>query len=224
MNKDISSQPDKNGINYTGYIGNIRTMQGRNYFSQAGQDLFVLEMLHNKKYGFYIEIGGADPFESNNTFLLEKDFSWKGISIEFDKSLAARYSSMRNNPCFCHDATTYDYGGVAKLLNFPTQIDYLSVDIDPAENTYLALNKCPFDKYRFSVVTFEHDAYSSGTKFMELSRAFLVANGYQLVAKNVKCFGRDFEDWWIDPKVVPEATWSKFISDGKEFSSIFEAK
>ena len=154
MNKDISSQPDKNGINYTGYIGNIRTMQGRNYFSQAGQDLFVLEMLHNKKYGFYIEIGGADPFESNNTFLLEKDFSWKGISIEFDKSLAARYSSMRNNPCFCHDATTYDYGGVAKLLNFPTQIDYLSVDIDPAENTYLALNKCPFDKYRFSVVTF----------------------------------------------------------------------
>jgi hypothetical protein len=224
MDNDISSQTDKAGIVYSDYIGNIRTMQGRNYFSQAGQDLFVLAMLNNKKHGFYIEIGGADPFESNNTFLLEKDFFWKGFSIEFDKPLAARYSSMRNNPCFCDDAIIYDYGGTTKLLNFPTQIDYLSVDIDPVENTYLALKKCHFDKHRFSVITFEHDAYVSGTKFMKLSRTFLESNGYQLVAKNVKCFGRDFEDWWIDPNVIPESTWSKFVSNGKEFSSIFEAK
>lgn len=224
MNNDISSQTDKASIDYSDFIGNIRTMQGRNYFSQAGQDLFVLEMLNNKKNGFYIEIGGADPFESNNTFLLEKDFSWQGFSIEFDETLATRYNTMRSNPCFCDDATAYDYLSKTKLLNFPAQIDYLSVDIDPVENTYLALKKCPFDQHRFSVITFEHDAYASGTEYMELSRAFLESRGYQLVAKNVKCFGRDFEDWWIDPNVIAKSTWSKFVSDSKEFSTIFETK
>ena len=224
MNNDLPSHNKEVEAIYTEYSNNMRTMHGRNYFSQAGQDLFVLEMLSNKKSGFYIEIGGADPFESNNTFLLEKNYSWQGFSIEFDKVLASRYNSMRTNPCFCDDATTYDYHSKVKLLNFPTQIDYLSVDIDPVENTYLALNKCPFDRHRFSVITFEHDAYASGTEYMELSRAFLESRAYQLVAKNVKCFGRDFEDWWIDPNVIPESTWTKFVSNGKEFSSIFEAK
>lgn len=224
MNRDISSQVDKVDIENSDFIGSIRKMHGRNYFSQAGQDLFVLEMLNNKNNGFYIEIGGADPFNSNNTFLLEKFFSWQGFSIEFDETLATRFNSMRSNPCFCNDATAYDYLSKTKSLNFPAQIDYLSVDIDPVQNTYLALKKCPFDQHRFSVITFEHDAYTSGSKYMELSRTFLESRGYRLVAKNVKCFGRDFEDWWIDPNVITESTWSKFVCDSKEFSIIFEEK
>lgn len=224
MNSDILSEIVSTGQSHANSDKYVRMMHERNYFSQAGQDLFVLEMLNNKKFGFYIEIGGADPFESNNTFLLEKDYLWQGFSIEFDKLLASRYKSMRTNPCYCEDATAFDYHDKAKLLNFPTQIDYLSVDIDPAENTYLALKKCLFDQHRFSVITFEHDFYASGPHYMELSRAFLNAHGYQLVAKNVKCFGRTFEDWWIDPNVISESTWSKFVCEDKEFSSIFEAK
>jgi len=202
----------------------IRTIHGRNYYSQAGQDLFVLSMLEGKKNGSYIEIGGADPFESNNTFLLEKDYFWKGFSVEFDELLASRNNSMRVNSCICADATTFDYRSQLKLLNFPTQIDYLSVDIDPAENTYLALKKCPFDGCRFSVITYEHDLYTSGTAYADLSRTFLESHGYQLVAKNVKCFGRTFEDWWIDPNVIPESTWSKYACEDTEFSLIFDPK
>ncbi|MBU3568185.1 hypothetical protein [Polynucleobacter alcilacus] len=207
--------------NYSSFSKNIRTIGVKNYFSQAGQDLFVLAMLNNKENGTYLEIGGADPFDSNNTFLLESVFGWTGFSIEFNAELSAKYSKLRNNICISADATIFDYEAQAKLLHFPSQIDYLSVDIDPAENTYAALIKCPFNQYRFSVITYEHDAYSSGDAYANLSRKFLKDRGYRLVAKNVKCFGRAFEDWWVDPKIVADSIWMPYQSEDAEFSSIF---
>ena len=198
----------------------LRKMHERDYFSQAGQDLFVLSMLEFKTNGYYIEIGGADPFESNNTFLLERDYSWKGLSLEFDNVLASRYNSLRKNSCICADATNFNYFDKLQRLNYPIQIDYLSVDIDPAANTYLALEKCPFNNYRFSVITFEHELYSSGPKYMELSRIFLKSRGYQLVARNVKCFGRTFEDWWIDPNIIPKSIWEKYVCEEIEFTDV----
>lgn len=198
-----------------------RILSERSYYSQACQDLFVIEMLEGKVGGNYIEIGGADPFDSNNTFLLEKDFGWSGFSIEFDNSLVERYNTYRSNLCINADATTFDYAKQIETLNFPSQIDYLSVDIDPADNTYAALKKCPFDTHRFSVITFEHDKYTIGSKYMELSREFLISHGYQLVVGNVLCFGRDFEDWWVDPLVVPKAVWKKYEGNNLSFTDIF---
>ena len=52
----------------------------RNY-SQALQDIFVLTMLNGKQNGTYVEIGGAHPTNINNTYLLEKNFNWTGISF-----------------------------------------------------------------------------------------------------------------------------------------------
>jgi len=53
-----------------------RNSKSIEYYSQAGQDLFVTRMLKNKVGGFFIEVGGSHPFESNNTFLLEKEYKW----------------------------------------------------------------------------------------------------------------------------------------------------
>ena len=36
-------------------------------YSQAFQDLFTLTMLNGKKNGTYIEIGGSDPINMNNS-------------------------------------------------------------------------------------------------------------------------------------------------------------
>ena len=63
-------------INYNGQI--------LNYNSQVGQDKFVLSVLKNKKNGYFIEIGSNDPKLINNTFILEKDFNWSGIMVEYD--------------------------------------------------------------------------------------------------------------------------------------------
>src|SRR4051812_26936741 len=102
-------------------------MAGRTYFSQAGQDLFVLDMVGGRRNGFYCEIGGADPFDSSNTFLLKKDFGWKGVSIELDPKLAGKFQKERSNPCVCADATGIDYVELFKNQRFPAEMDYLSV-------------------------------------------------------------------------------------------------
>jgi hypothetical protein len=199
-----------------------RKINNRDTYSQACQDLFVLEMLSNKSNGFYFEIGASHPIESSNTYLLESTFFWNGISIEIEEETANYFNSHRKNVCVINDAANLDYSNFFKLYKIPNQIDYLSLDIEPAENTYKALISLPFEDYRFSVITYEHESYLAGDKYMKLSREFLQKNGYQLVVSNVKSRGRDFEDWWIDPNVVPEDVWKRFKSENIEFNEIFK--
>ena len=114
-------------------------------YSQAGQDLFVTRMLNNKVDGFFIEVGGSHPFESNNTILLEKDFNWNGISLEFDSELVSLYNYNRINKSILTDATSFDYLKYFLDNNLPKTIDYLSLDIEPASNTYKAMLNIPFE-------------------------------------------------------------------------------
>ena len=53
--------------------------------SQVFQDIFILSMLDGKKGGTFLEIGGGFAYHKNNTALLESDFDWKGVSIEFNE-------------------------------------------------------------------------------------------------------------------------------------------
>jgi hypothetical protein len=189
--------------------------------SQASQDLFVLEMLESKNNGTYLEIGGGHFSESNNTFILEKEFGWNGISIEIDKELVNLFNDKRRNKAIASDATSFDYRTALKESSFASQIDFLSLDIDPAPVTFKALEKLPHDDFRFSVITYEHDRYLSGDEWMIRSRSLLSELGYHLVVKNLKCFGRDIEDWWIDPNVVKEEIHTRFNSSDIEFSTLW---
>ena len=53
-------------------------------YSEVFQDIFVLQCLDGKKGGKYLEIGAADAVSGNNTYLLEKEFGWTGLSIDYD--------------------------------------------------------------------------------------------------------------------------------------------
>jgi hypothetical protein len=64
----------------------------------------------------------------------------------------------------------------------------------------------------------------SGPEFMQKSRTFLEDLGYLRVVSNVHCCGRDFEDWWVDPNVVPKERYDSFISQGLECREIFKNK
>ena len=46
--------------------------------------------------------------------------------------------------CLSEDATLYDYKSLFEERNYPKQIDYLQLDIDPAEGTLRALKALPF--------------------------------------------------------------------------------
>jgi FkbM family methyltransferase len=50
--------------------------------SQLRQDLFVLSELNFKKDGYFVEFGATNGLDLSNTYLLERDYSWRGILAE----------------------------------------------------------------------------------------------------------------------------------------------
>jgi len=174
-------------------------------FSQVFQDMFVLYMLKGKRNGTFLEVGGAQPYLSNNTALLQFQFDWSGSSIEWSENLSKEYRSARPNiNVLCRDALTVDYRKLLQENYSSTDIDYLQLDIEPARNTYEVLLRIPFDKYRFAVITYEHDFYVDVTRsYREKSRKYLKDMGYELVVANI-CPRENFsfEDWWVHPDLV----------------------
>ena len=53
-----------------------------NSYSQLNQDINVLKFYNNKTDGYFVEIGASDGIKISNTYLLEKEYNWKGICIE----------------------------------------------------------------------------------------------------------------------------------------------
>ena len=64
---------------------------------QAEQDKFVLNMLKNKKKGFFLEIGSNHPVNINNSYILEKNYEWTGIMIEYSDKWLNDYKKLRPN-------------------------------------------------------------------------------------------------------------------------------
>ena len=93
-------------------------------------DWFVLEVLKNKKEGYYVELGSADPISGSNTHKLETEYGWKGVSFDYDEEHAAKFNSVRSNPCIGQNAITFDHRKYFEENNFPERIDYLQVDVD----------------------------------------------------------------------------------------------
>ena len=114
------------------------------------------------------------------------------------------------------DALTFDYSKV------PNYCDYLQIDLDPSICNLNALQML-LPSHRFGVITFEHDAWD-GTAESQLvrseSRAILKQHGYEMVVSDVTVpvgHGNgigdapiNFEDWWVDPSVIPRAVWSAY--------------
>lgn len=175
-------------------------------YAQTYQDIFVLSALNGKKGGTYLEIGAADPFKGNNTALLETQFGWKGASIEILEHEVEKFKAQRKNPIYLQDATKIDYDKFIEDLGFGNEIDYLQVDCEPPSVTFDILKMIPLDKYKFGVITFEHDYYADTTKsYRDLSRKYLKEKGYVLAVSNIAPDKTSsFEDWWIHPDLIDQ--------------------
>lgn len=168
-------------------------------FSQIGQDLFVINILKEKKNGLFFDIGGGEPIKINNTYLLEKYYNWSGISIDNNAEYKVQWdNSDRNSSNYLvDDALTVNYDKLLTDLlekNKTDRIDYLSIDLEPPEITLQTLLKFPLEKCRFSVITFEHDYYRNNLHILETSRKLFEKHNYKLVIDNIN----HQEDWWID--------------------------
>lgn len=174
--------------------------------SQASQDLFVLWALKNKTNGTFLEIGSNDPVTINNTYLLETDYNWSGIMVEYNPMYKPLYELKRpNSKHIIQDATTINYPD--HLSSFPKDIDYLQIDLEVENRSTLTtlevLDKTVFDTYRFATVTFEHDIYR-GDFFdtRERSREIFQKRGYVLVFPDVANEAAVFENWYVHPDLV----------------------
>lgn len=177
--------------------------EGINSTSLSGQDIFAHMASAGLSEKFYLEIGACYPIKINNTYILEKLFAWKGVSVEIDESLVESFNNVRKNSCIRADATELNYSNLLATNRFPRDVAYLSIDIDPAFQSLSVLTKIPFFDFRFAAITFEHDSYLSRSKIRNIQRDLLNFHGYKLLIADVKALGLDkYEDWWIHPKLV----------------------
>lgn len=180
-------------------------------YSQSLQDMFVLSATDGLQGGTYVEIGSAEPFYNNNTALLETAFGWTGISLDIDQAKVTDFNNKRNNPALCLDATTANYSKLFQQNRLPDVIDYLQIDCEPPETSFKILQSIPFNRYRFRVITFEHDAYYNPT-VKDQSRDFLRACGYQLVAGDIAYNQKNsYEDWWCRADLIDATVLAKLI-------------
>ena len=199
-------------------------------YSASWHDMFILSVLDGKKNGTYVEIGGSDPIRINNTYLLETEFDWTGVSFEIEQSWVDMYRSARENTIVKADAITCDMAAILNEYDMPTHIDYLQVDIEPPLNTLAALKNVPFGEYTFSIVHFEHDYYTShqnysghpitpydkmkGREVAEEAHEILTSHGYKLAVRNVSVY----EDWYYNPQTVDPEIIKKFIKPDLDYN------
>lgn len=194
-----------------------------NTYSQAGQDIWVLETLQNKKNGFFLDVGAYDGVKYSNSYILEKDYSWNGLMIEahpcnFENikkirtSILAPYAiSDENGTVIFEDdcgtgskvskgkgfeVPTITFEKLFELYDVPEIIDYISLDIEGYE--YKSLTKFPFNKYKCRLLTVEHNLYVDGPTNKNNIRNILEQNGYTLEIENVSHQGLPFEDWYVN--------------------------
>lgn len=172
-------------------------------FSEFLQDLFVLICTDGKMGGTYVEIGTGHSFYGNNTALLETKYGWKGVSIDYCKGFVEEHFKERENFELYADAREVNYHKVFETIFSEKNIDYLQIDCDPPNVSLEVLKTIPFDKYKFGVITFEHDHYQDSTySVREESRKFLQDRGYKMIVSNIGKEGKAVEDWWIHPDII----------------------
>ena len=196
-----------------------------NKFSQSGQDQFAYNISGSN--GTYLEIGAHDPIINSNTFNLEVKCNWNGISIEYDKSFQMSWgdNKLRKNNVVWDDAFNINYSSLIKQRDLPNRLNYLSCDIEPAENTFNILKKVISSELNFDFISFEHDKYSIGNKYEDLSIEYLKNYNYKVAVKDVYSRNKRYkiyETWFvnndIDFEEIDYNVWKKEYYKSSEFN------
>ncbi len=171
-------------------------------YGQSDQDIWVLSMLDGLHNGTYLEIGAGWPEHISNTALLELNFNWRGVSLDYQDVYPDMWQAAGRKSFVKGNGQTIDFDLL--LSNMPSVIDYLSVDCDPGWVSFEILQRISWDQYKFRLITFEHDCYTEGPTIKNASREFLWSQGYQLVVNNISEDGiaKDYEDWWAHTDLV----------------------
>jgi len=94
------------------------------YYSQDGQDKFLVEELfRDKKNGFYVDIGANDGVSLSNTKILE-DIGWDGVCVE---PLPQSFNKLINNRnCLKYNLAISEVNGNLQFLEIDGYSEMLS--------------------------------------------------------------------------------------------------
>lgn len=117
----------------------MASYRSREQYSQGGQDVYVTRILSEKRDGYFVEAGAYDGFTISNTFLLEKNYNWKGICIEATPYRIQELTDNRPN-AVCIESAVFSESNLE--LDFTTtSIDFLNVITEYAEISADFLNQ-----------------------------------------------------------------------------------
>jgi len=173
-------------------------------YSQLGQDQSVLEFYKNKREGYFIEVGASDGIEFSNTFLLEKEYGWKGICVE---PLPGKMDDLKKNRpnSICIDKAVYNKTGLKLNFDIAHNFDLLS----GLSDTICHLHKERVDNNKTTIVVetitlddmLEQANAPSFIDYMSLDVEGVEFEILQACDFSKHTFGLiDVEHNWIEPK------------------------
>jgi Methyltransferase FkbM domain len=117
----------------------------RRYFSQKGQDRWVVERaLRGRKNGYFVEVGAGDGRTHSNTYALERDHGWTGVLVEANP--AYRAAIARTRRCAHVEACVDGHVGEAAFLALGYLGGLIAEDTDNAPTRRGSLLKRHADK------------------------------------------------------------------------------
>lgn len=106
------------------------------YFSQCGQDKYVVEQLFpGLRNGIFVDIGAHDGVSFSNTNYLEKNLDWTGMAIEPLPDVYAQLT--RNRDCVCINGCVAEKVGTAVFRKISGYSEMLSGLLDQYDRRHL---------------------------------------------------------------------------------------
>jgi FkbM family methyltransferase len=69
-------------------------------YSQFDEELIIRDFFQDRRNGFFLDIGAADPDVNNTTYYLEKHLGWRGIAVDAVLDYSVLWSMKRPNSLF----------------------------------------------------------------------------------------------------------------------------
>ena len=122
-------------------------------YSQGGQDIYVTRILKEKRDGYFVEIGANNGYIMSNTYLLEKNYGWKGICVEATPYKITELTNNRPN-AICISNAVYSESNLEldftinmfDILNVITEYAEIAVDFLNQSGEIIKVNtKCLTD-------------------------------------------------------------------------------
>ena len=69
---------------------------GKALYSHAKEELIIRDFFHDRRGGFFLDVGCGHPIQDSNTYYLEKHLGWSGIAVDALPEFARKW--RRNRP------------------------------------------------------------------------------------------------------------------------------